>query len=209
MRGDERERLTDVEVMALFDALFPHGVAGADVAAELAPAGDAIAEQTNLAELVGRCLWDVFSDNHEVITRDGRLADIGSFRGASAFLDAYVSRDRHGRRRGGHMRFYMGTAFMAGRSDLAPVYRLIFKRLRRKGCDWVFHFPQLFMVSLGDVDSEAERSLQAEVDAGNAEARKAALNRPPPPTISAYREVYGRYPHGWPGVEPGPALRYE
>jgi hypothetical protein len=36
---DERpqKRLTDREVCALFDRLFPHGFAGADVFAEIAP----------------------------------------------------------------------------------------------------------------------------------------------------------------------------
>ena len=49
-----------------------------------------------LTELVGRCLWDVFSDNHDVITADARVADIGSFRGAGAFLDGYLMGNRGG-----------------------------------------------------------------------------------------------------------------
>jgi hypothetical protein len=43
-----------------------------------------------LAELVASCLWDVFSDNHDVMVADVRVADVGSFRGASAFLDEYL-----------------------------------------------------------------------------------------------------------------------
>jgi hypothetical protein len=35
-----------------------------------------------VTELVGLCLWDVFSDNHEVIAADRRAIDIGSFGGA-------------------------------------------------------------------------------------------------------------------------------
>lgn len=46
-----------------------------------------VCEQEEVTELVGLCLWDVFSDNHDVMTADGRIADIGSFRGAGAFLD--------------------------------------------------------------------------------------------------------------------------
>ncbi len=42
--------------------------------------------QLELRELVGKCLWDIFSDNHEVIAPDGRIADLGSFRGAAGFL---------------------------------------------------------------------------------------------------------------------------
>ena len=32
------------------------------------------------ADLLGNCLWDVFSDNHDVVTADGLLVDLGSFR---------------------------------------------------------------------------------------------------------------------------------
>ena len=35
----QKERLTDDELRALFDRLFPHGLAGADVLAEIAPEG--------------------------------------------------------------------------------------------------------------------------------------------------------------------------
>ncbi|HET8580504.1 MAG TPA: hypothetical protein VFL31_05855, partial [Nitrospiraceae bacterium] len=31
------------------------------------------------ADLLGRCLWDIFSNGHEVITNEGVLEDLGSF----------------------------------------------------------------------------------------------------------------------------------
>lgn len=159
-----------------------------------------------LTELVGCCLWDVFSDNHEVIAADGRHVDIGSFRAASGFLDEYLSRDREGWFRGDYMRFYMGTAFIAGRADLTPVYRMIFRRLRHAGADWVYHFPQLFVVRLGDddVESDEERLLRRDVQAGNAEAREVALDRQAPETVAAYRAEYGRDPQGWPPARGAP-----
>jgi hypothetical protein len=137
------------------DRLFPHGLAGVDVLAEIAPhgwerspllacfhppvervfderlqfhrnleklrsmhskresAGDAasspeptlddvrreyqpypVQQDEELTQLVGMCLWDVFSDNHEVIAADGRVADIGSSRGAGAFLDEQLTASR-------------------------------------------------------------------------------------------------------------------
>jgi hypothetical protein len=152
MDGWQKERLTDAELHTLFDRLFPHGFAGADVLAEAAPdgwersplvgcfhpsvervfderlqfhrnlekprrlhdkresAGDdasspeptidevrreyqphPVQQDEELTDLVGMCLWDVFSDNHEVIAADGRVADIGSFRGAGAFLDEHLT----------------------------------------------------------------------------------------------------------------------
>jgi hypothetical protein len=52
---------------------------------------------------VGLCLWDTFSDNHEVIAADGRLADIGSFRGPGAFIDEHLVRDRDDWRSGDYV----------------------------------------------------------------------------------------------------------
>ena len=94
------------------------------------------------------CLWDVFSDNHDVIAADGRVADIGSFRGASRFLDSHLSRDQDGWRREDYLRFYLGTIGISRRADLMPVYAMIFRRLKAMGADWVYHFPELGSSSL-------------------------------------------------------------
>lgn len=102
-----------------------------------------------LSELVGLCLWDVFSDNHDVITADGRSADIGSFRGAGAFLDKHLTGDRGGRREGDYLRFYLGTIWICGRADLTPVYVMIYRRIKALGGDWICHFPHVGLVDLG------------------------------------------------------------
>jgi hypothetical protein len=130
-------RLTDAELKAFFDRLFPYGFAGDDVLEEIAPEGweksplfacfhpsveqvfkERVRMHRNLeglvaarrkrepeklapkpeptleevrgdwketpvsvieevTDLVGECLWDVFSDNHEVIAADQRVMDIG------------------------------------------------------------------------------------------------------------------------------------
>lgn len=44
-------------------------------------------------ELVAGCLWDVFSNENEVVDRDGRLVDIGSWRGAAGFLADQLNRE--------------------------------------------------------------------------------------------------------------------
>jgi hypothetical protein len=135
--------MSEAELHALFDRLFPHRFAGQDVLDEIAPEGwerspllacfhpsierifeerlliyrnleelrrmrrrhdgstavesspeptledvrkdyeqSPVEQDDEVTELIGLCLWDTFSDNHEVIAADGRLADIGSFRGA-------------------------------------------------------------------------------------------------------------------------------
>ncbi len=139
--NEEGERLSDDEIKAEFAILFPHGWAGSDVLAELAPRGwaesplvgiyhpsaaqayeESLRMHRNLSglrgkpgdtppapeptleevkaghheapveterecqELVGLCLWDVFSDNHVVTAADGREIDLGTMRSSGGFL---------------------------------------------------------------------------------------------------------------------------
>ena len=176
-----------------------------------------------LTELVGECLWDIFSDNHDVIVADGRVADIGSFRGASAFLDEYVSGHASDAtwREGDCMRFYMGTIWISWRADLTPVYAMIFRRLRSLDADWVYHVPEFHVVDFGTLGTDTEPTryspsegavaelearrreaeterLRAQLEASNAQVRERAMDHPPPATVAAYRQVYGRDPRGWP-----------
>lgn len=162
----------------------------------------------------------MFSDNHDVITGDGRIADIGSFRGAGAFLDEHLTRSRDGWREGDYLRFYLGTIWIAQRADLTPVYAMIFRRLNAAGADWVYHFPELHLVQFAPPEPELPTSYSvseaaaAELNAQkhvaeverfradladmNAQAREDAMDHPPPATVHAYRRVYGRDPRGWP-----------
>jgi hypothetical protein len=173
--------------------------------------------------IVGACLWDVFADNHNVVAADGRAVDIGSFRGASAFLDEYLTDSDTHWDGGDEFRFYMGSAWISGRANLMPVYRMIFRRLNFLGADWEYAFPQLHLLDLSPLrqaveipeesyspseafaKSEEERQQQIEFEQARAEleeatnqARREAMEKPPPATVRAYLEVYGRNPTGWP-----------
>ncbi len=280
----QKTRLTDAESHALFDRLFPHGFAGADVLEEIAPegwersrllecfhpsvervfeervamhhnleelgrtrsprdgaAGDVsfpeptlddvrreyephpVHQDEELTDLVGLCLWDIFSDNHDVIAADGRVVDIGSFRGAGGFLDEHVHGDRDRLGEGDYLRFYLGTIWIAGRADLSPLYTMIFRRLRTLSADWAYHFPELGLVEFAPLDDGVEQPptsysvsdgavaelnaqqrradvqrVRADMAEMNARAREEAMDRPPPATVRAYRQVYGRDPRGWP-----------
>src|SRR6266705_2013715 len=94
-----------------------------------------IETEREVRELVGRCLWDVFSDNHDVVAADRRLLDLGSFRASGAFLADLLNRETASNDYD-YMDFYMGTIWVSRRADLGPVYRMIFRRLRTHGFDW-------------------------------------------------------------------------
>lgn len=164
------------------------------------------------------------SDNHEVIAADRRVVDIGSFRGASAFLNAYLTRPTPDWERGDEHRFYMGTIWISQRADLTPVYRMIFRRLKQLGADWEYSFPRLHLIDLSPLRNELEQGKpedyspseafakeqeaqerqteleksRAELDAIHEQSRREAMDRPPPEIVRAYQEVYGRDPKGWP-----------
>ena len=276
--------MSEAEVHALFDRMFPLGFAGRDVLNEIAPEGwerspllacfhpsverifeerllmqrnlkelgfprrrrgssatdvfppeptledvrkeydlSPVEQDAEVTELVGLCLWDTFSDNHEVIAADGRLADIGSFRGAGAFIDEHLTSGRDWWREGDYLRFYMGTIWIGRRADLAPVYAMIFSRLKTVGADWIYHFPELGIVefppkeddrapsapgysvsqgALAELNAERRREevrrLRAELEELHLRAREEAMDREPPAIVRAYRRVYGRDPRGWP-----------
>jgi hypothetical protein len=229
-----------------------------------------------VGELVGMCLWDIFSDNHDVVAPDGRVLDIGSFRAAGGFLAELLNRQtgkestpdlttaqdlqrlaellnrqaeeapdraaldespffaefvkRQAEKEGyDYIDFYMGTAWVAQRADLTPVYRMIFRRLRQRRLDWVYQFPRLYLVDLRPLqealeprdqpewvnyspsealakEAEAQEreqqlaELRESLDEGHREAVEQAAEGPPPRTVQAYRAVYGRWPRGWPPV---------
>jgi hypothetical protein len=168
------------------------------------------------------------SDGHEVVDQAGRVADLGSFRATGGFLADFVNRQL-GEDRYDYLDFYLGTTLLAQRADLTAVYTMIFRRLRRHGLDWVYHFPRLYAVDLRPLQEVLDQSkgpdwtnydssealaqeaeeqerdrqiaeLRESLDEGHREAVEAAQEQPPPTTVRAYRTVYGRYPRGWPPV---------
>src|SRR5687768_13662085 len=274
MRHRDQERMSEVELHALFDRLFPRGFTGQDVLDQIAPHGwqqspllacfhpsverifeerlllhrnlerlrrlrrrsngsvadvsspeptledvrrdyepSPVQQNDEVTQLVGLCLWDTFSDNHEVIAVDGRLADIGSFRGAGAFIDEHLTSGGDWWREVDYLRFYMGTIWLERREDLAPVYAMIFTRLQAVGADWIYHFPQLGLVELpskhddraasapgysvsqgavAELNAQRRREkvqkFRAELEESNARAREEALDREPPAIVRAYRQ---------------------
>lgn len=110
-----------------------------------------------LGRLVGLCLWDVLSDNHDLILSDGQVRHLGSFRAAAGIIADFFcgkaplrEKDTFGHAEMtfdmGYCEFYMGTSLIAGRTDLGSIYRLIFKRLQALDCAWQYSFPKLGVV---------------------------------------------------------------
>ena len=93
--------------------------------------------EVELRQLIGLALWDVFSNNHSVIAPDGRIANLGTFRGTASFIEAWVN-ESIGVQVYDYTFFYggIGRGTKADYVDLTPVYSLIFGRLHRLGFQW-------------------------------------------------------------------------
>jgi hypothetical protein len=178
--------------------------------------------EREVVELLGVALWDIFSDNHSVVDAEGTAYDLGSFRGSAGFIAESINRrypDLGGRY--DYLDFYMGSLWRGDRADLSSVYRWIFGRLKEKRCRWIYSFPRLYLLDLRGAQAnddptaydpseavraeleEAERaqgveSLAEKLDQAYEEAVRAARDAPLPPTVAAYRDVFGQLPEGWP-----------
>lgn len=182
-----------------------------------AASGEASRDPEEMLRHFGCSLWDVFSNNHTVISSDGTQCETGSFRSvAGDIADALNERYPSLQVSYDYLDFYMGH--VGGDADAPRVYRWIFNRLKDEGCDWKYSFPRLYLIDFGAskapamteydpseaVRAELEREtspandLAAELDRLYEEAVERARDRPLPVIVAAYRDVYGRLPTGWP-----------
>lgn len=179
-----------------------------------------------LSNILGACLWDIFSNNHEVVGRKGNVYDLGSFRGSAGFIADFFNQHTPVEARYGYLDFYMGSIFVSDRADLLPVYEWTFEKLKALGCDWIYHFPRMYLISfdkpedgeketLDDMTSydparsleqEMEKKkqkdeaakLRADLDDAYEKAVEEAKYQPLPRVVQAYKNVYGALPEGWP-----------
>jgi hypothetical protein len=172
-----------------------------------------------LQELLARCIWDVFSDNNDVINNNKRY-HIGSFRGAARFIAERLN--KYSKKQYDYMDFYMGSFTYEDHCDLTPIYEWIFKQLKNEDCDWLFHFTQLGLVDFGgsknlnptpmneydpnlaieselkeNEDQKKKDAFREKIEEINAQEREDALYKPPPYIVQAYKNIYHKLPVGW------------
>ena len=177
-----------------------------------------------LIQILGNAIWDIFSDNHEVIAEDDKIYNFGSFRGTGSTIADFIN-EHYPLSEGklNYMDFYMGTIGISNRASLLPFYKHIFMVLKKYNCNWRYSFPKLGLVSfkqeepensnpadynpllamqkeLANEKSEVD-NLQAELDKIYEHEFEEAKYKPLPLTVQAYQEIYGILPEGHPQKE--------
>jgi hypothetical protein len=164
-----------------------------------------VVTECEVRELVARCLWDVFSNEHDVIDRNGQLVHLGSWRAAAQFLAEQLNCQAR-ESKYDYMDFYMGSVWVSQRADLTPVYEMIFRRLKGQLFDWRYRFPRLQLIEFPCDKPDGARSdelekMKAELKKAHRQAIEDSKLEPVPEIVLAYRNVYGMFPHGWPPWE--------
>jgi hypothetical protein len=169
MNDDAELRMSETDAVAALESLFPGGPIGEDIHTELRATGwSAPGNPIAFARCIGDALWDVFSDNHDVIAPDGQIVHLGSWRGSGRAIADFLNQHVVGARFR-YADFYMGS-FGSDDAGVSPLHVLIFRRLRDRGYDWRYSESLL---------------------------NERAPDAPPPAIVRAYRDVYGRDPQGW------------
>jgi hypothetical protein len=164
-----------------------------------------IETNSEVSRLVGLCLWDIFSNERDVVALDGRLVDIGSWRGAGGFIAEQLNRQT-GESKYDYLDFYMGTIWVSQRVDLTAVYEMIFRRLKERLFNWRYRLPELGLIDFPSDKPDGARTLRiekmkAELKKIHRETIEDAKQQPVPEIVLAYQNVYGSFPHGWPPWE--------
>lgn len=187
-----------------------------------------IVEYEEFLYVLGLSVYDIFSNNHEVIAFDNKIYDFGSFRGSGHFIaDFFNDNISSLSQKHDYRDFYLGTIWISSRADLLPFYEFIFQKLKELNCNWKYFFPRLFSVNPKKIidtqdnqksmDYQPEEALlkelelkeddkkaiefQEELDKISREKYEDAKYKPLNKIVKAYKNIYGILPDGHPQKE--------
>ena len=185
-----------------------------------------INEQEEFLKLLGLTVYDIFSNNHDVLSPEGKIYSLGSMRGSGRFLAEFFNVSLPDiTQYFDYLDFYMGMTMIEDRADLTPFYLYIFSKLKQKNCDWKYYFPRMHLISFKKDQAnttspefynpelaQQQAIEQKKQDRQNEELQKrlddiyeeeldTAKYNEPPKIVQAYREVYGHLPRGFPEID--------
>lgn len=189
---------------------------------------ESIKEYEEFLYILGLAIYDIFSNNHEVLASDNKVYDFGSMRGSGHFIADFFNDNVDSlSQQYDYMDFYMGTVWVNSRADMLPFYEYVFQKLKELNCNWKYFFPKLFLMKFGDTfdsstnqgpadykpeenllkelklkeDDKKVNEFQKKLDEIHSEEYENAKYKPLDKIVEAYRNVYGILPEGHPQKE--------
>ncbi len=178
--------------------------------------------------VLGLAVYDIFSNNHDVIGVDNKIYELGSMRGSGNFIAGFLCQNYNyppGKYQ--YMDFYMGTIWICSRADLTPFYEFVFQKLKELHCDWHYFFPRLFLIDpkkvldsmechdrstyqpelsvinkLGLTENDQKaKEFQKDLDKTYEDEYEDAKYKPLNKLVKAYKNFFGKLPKGHPQKE--------
>jgi hypothetical protein len=173
-------------------------------------------------DVLGNAVYDIFSNNHEVISSVGSAYDLGSMRGSGGFIADFLNDFfKELNFNYDYIDFYMGSTFMRNRADMTPFYEFVFKKLKEKDCTWKYSFPRLYIMDFRHLkkeqtpeeydpqqavlkeieekkDTERLEKIRQEMEEEYQKELEEAKLNPPPIQVQAFVNVFGHLPEGFP-----------
>jgi hypothetical protein len=186
---------------------------------ELSEKGEIIKPKEEFLDLLGSCLWCIFSNNHEVFDDKG-VYDIGSFRGSGGFIGDFLNKNYPNETTFDYMDFYCADMRFDDDETSLPLFVYLFEKIKSANCDWSYSFPRIGIVSFDKEETVAKpedydpnKALEEELANKQKKAEiqefkdkldeiyesemEEAKYKKPPLIIRAYQTVFGKYPQGW------------
>ena len=186
---------------------------------ELSEKEETIKPKEEFLDLLGSCLWCIFSNNHEVFDEKG-VYDIGSFRGSGRFIADFLNENYPSQTTFDYMDFYCADMRFDDADTSLPLFIYLFEKIKRAKCDWNYSFPRIGIVSFDKEDKvpapenyDPNKALEEELAKNQKKAEiqefkdkldeiyesemEEAKYKAPPIIIRAYQTVFGKYPQGW------------
>ncbi len=186
---------------------------------ELSEKVEIIKPKEEFLDLLGSCLWCIFSNNHEVFDDKG-VYDIGSFRGSGRFIGDFLNKNYPSETTFDYMDFYCADMRFDDDDTAMPLFVYLFEKIKAANCDWSYSFPRIGIVSFDKEETDVKpeeydpnKALEVELAKKQKKAEiqefkdkldeiyesemEEAKYKKPPLIIRAYQTVFGEYPQGW------------
>jgi len=175
--------------------------------------------------LIGIAIWDIFSNNHDVVSADNKIFYIGSWRGSGSTISEVINHNFKTNESYGYLDFYMGSFYQIDDAvSLKEIYKAIFAHLKDTGCDWFYAYPRMYAIDLNQNKQESTqdnllydsnialenemknkerkekmKAFQDQLDDDFKKRKEKMKKEPLPDIIQAFKSIYNYLPTGWKG----------
>jgi hypothetical protein len=161
----------------------------------------------------GIAVWDIFSNNHDVITDEDMVVSIGSWRGSGRTIADALNELEIDKASYSYLDFYMDAMVIDDKSEFSIFYDAIFDYLKNINYTWRYSMPQIYAFGPGtdkkpesdgsyesvvkEIEQNENKNKLADFLSGVNEQMEIDSKKTVPHVIRSYIKVYDKLPEGY------------